>query len=569
MSVSTPTQPTGEVRTNAPSPFVATWTHATGLSTKAVGIRLVHPFTGAVLRPTLVYGTTITKTVASGSNISITWAESQFAVLDWGTIYGVQIRGQATDNFWSAWSTAGVFSTNSAPTIPSQLTPSGGAIFTTRPLLTASASDTGTNPVQPTVYAIIQREPSGSNVYAPVTRTMSRVIGNNYAYQPTSTDMPAYANYTFSAYSYDGHLYSGSSLTAADAATSGKVAFSYVAMPVVTITSPANGAVLTSDTVRVEWTVTAPQRTYNITFYEAGVYKLGSGTITHGRNYHTFHSGPALNNGGSYTVQIVVETDQGTASATNSFSIVYTAATSLTGFTATATALGYDAMPTSVVTRWNQSAYTTSFRQYEVGRMPLSGPGGSVIGDRVVIATITDRTQTVWIDAEGKSGQWYRYDVIQVVAVGSDTTTSNPVTANAGVTFDGVILGAVIDPEGFHVDLRYGARRGDEGDWDFAPDADYFRALGGAKAQVIPGDETAWNPSGNYRLHGDTYATSDQRFRALRDLAERKGTICYRDGRGEVRYVFLDRVRKQNTAMLQSEVSLQFREVTRDIGGAS
>ncbi len=146
---------------------------------------------------------------------------------------------------------------------------------------------------------------------------------------------------------------------------------------------------------------------------------------------------------------------------------------------------------------------------------------------------------------------------------------SEPVTANAVVTFDGVVLGAVTDPEGYHVDLRYGRRRGDEGDWEFAPDADYFRALGGTKAQVIPGDETAWNPSGNYRLHGDSEATSEERFRALRDLAERKGTICYRDGRGEVRFVFLDRVRKQNTAMLQSEVSLQFREVSRDIGGVT
>lgn len=568
MSVSTPTQPTGEIKTLTPSPFVATWTHATGLSTKAVAIRLVHPLTGAVLRPSLVYGTLIAKTVLSGSNISISWAESQFAALDWGTLYGVQIRGQSTNDVFSDWSTAGVFSTNTAPTIPSGLSPSGGAIFTARPVLRCSASDLGTNPVTPIVYAIIRRlSATGDVVSAVGPRTMSYVGNGNYQYQTTSTDLPAFAKYDFYAYSYDGHLYSGSSLTSGGAAASGAVRFEYVAAPAVTITNPATSAILTSDTIRVEWTVNTPQRTYNITFYEAGVRKLGSGTVTHSRNYHTFHSGPALNNGGSYTVNIVVGTTQGTATATNAFSIVYTAATSLTGFSATATALGYDAMPTSVVTRWNQSAETTNFRQYEIGRIPLSGPGGSVIGDRVVIATITDRTQTVWIDAEGKSGQWYRYDVIQVVAVGSDTTTSNPVTAEAGVTFDGVVLGAVTDPEGFHVDLRYGARRGDEGDWEFAGGADYFRALGGAKAQAIPDAESTWNPSGNYRLHGDSRATSDQRFRALRDLVERKGTICYRDGRGEVRYVFLDRVRKQNTAMLQSEVSLQFREVSRDIGG--
>lgn len=560
MSVSTPTQPTGEVLTNAPSPFVANWTHATGLSTKAVGIRLVHPFTGAVLRPALVYGTTITKTVASGANISITWTESQFAVLDWGTIYGVQIRGQATNDIWSAWSTAGVFSTNTAPTIPSGLSPSGGTVFTAPPILRCSASDGGLNPVTPTVYAMIRRQSLAGDPDTTITRTMSYVGNGNYQYQTTTADLTATGTYDFFAYSHDGHLYSGSSLTVAGAATSGAVRFGYEGAPTVTITVPGSGQVLTSNTLLVRWSTPNEQRAYKIEVHQNGGYLFGSGVVVSSGKQHTFSNHPLLVNNQSYTVTVeVIDSNKLTGSASRAFSISYAAATSLTGVTATATALGYDTTPTGVVVSWNASGYTVSFRKYLIGRTPVGG------GARVALGEITTRTQTVWLDAEGATGVSYIYDVRQEQNNGQ---VSEPVTANASVTFDGVVLGAVTDPEGFHVDLRYGARRGDEGDWEFSGGADYFRPVGGKTSQAIPDAESTWNPSGNYRLHGDSRATSDQRFRALRDLVERKGTICYRDGRGEVRYVFLDRVRKQNTAMLQSEVSLQFREVSRDIGGA-
>lgn len=199
---------------------------------------------------------------------------------------------------------------------------------------------------------------------------------------------------------------------------------------------------------------------------------------------------------------------------------------------------------------------------------------GTPSGLREVIGTVTDRTQLVYIDAEGAAGQAYRYDVVQVVDQIGDEVSSNPANAspNVRLDFDGVILGAVTDPEGFHIDLRYSARRGEEGEWDWDAESEYFRPLSGALPVAIPGKANAWHPSGQYRLHTDSKATSLQRYVGVQDLASRKGTITYRDGRGEVRYVMLTRVQATNTPMLNAEVRLQFREVARDVidatGGA-
>src|SRR5690606_24153357 len=84
--VATPSSPTGKITTSTPGPFLATWTHQNGLSTNRVRIRFL--INGTVIHTS----GELTKTVAPGGQISISWAEAGSSNLQWGTEYQYQIQ---------------------------------------------------------------------------------------------------------------------------------------------------------------------------------------------------------------------------------------------------------------------------------------------------------------------------------------------------------------------------------------------------------------------------------------------------------------------------------------------
>ncbi len=193
--------------------------------------------------------------------------------------------------------------------------------------------------------------------------------------------------------------------------------------------------------------------------------------------------------------------------------------------------------------------------------MPLSAPQGEPTGRAEWLRRITSPIQTAYLDAEGASGQAYDYQALQTVRVGIDEVQSLPATSQAMLTFGGVVIGNVLAPETYHLEMQYAARRGDEGEWSLGQDVSFVRGLGARKSRAIRGAQQEWDFSGEYRLLSDDAGSAEARERAFRELAEHGGTLCIRDGRGNREYVALANGRIRQRAMRNVDLALAFRNV--------
>ena len=127
--------PVGKQLTQTPGLFVLPYTHGGGLSTNAVQIRLVSGST--VLQTSPI----ITKTVAPGANASITWAETGFTAIPWGTTLAYEARARDTTNVWSDYGPNRTISTDYYPNQPSIVSPKNGVVLTARPMLIGKVTD--------------------------------------------------------------------------------------------------------------------------------------------------------------------------------------------------------------------------------------------------------------------------------------------------------------------------------------------------------------------------------------------------------------------------------------------
>lgn len=134
----TVTGPTGKQNVNTGITFSAEWTHASSLSTQDVQIQLLQ--SGVVVQDSGSIAKTVVSSAAPGTPFTITWAQTGFSDLVWGTAYTFQIRGQDTGGVWSTYA-AGSFSTDSAPGTPTGLAPSSSLPLSSPPTLTATIVD--------------------------------------------------------------------------------------------------------------------------------------------------------------------------------------------------------------------------------------------------------------------------------------------------------------------------------------------------------------------------------------------------------------------------------------------
>lgn len=149
--------PTGKQTTVTPGPFQFSWSHPQALQTNAVNIRLKQGTT--VVRTS----GTISKTVNSESSGSISWAETGWAALSWGTTYSYEVRARDTNGQWSAWSAGRTFFTNAAPNVPSSLAPSQSSRQTTLPKLRCRATDPDDSTASLVVTARLKSTPGINN----------------------------------------------------------------------------------------------------------------------------------------------------------------------------------------------------------------------------------------------------------------------------------------------------------------------------------------------------------------------------------------------------------------------
>ena len=131
--------PTSKIEDNTPD-FKGRWTHQSSDDMTVVQVRLLNASGSTVLQTGDEYNITDVASAASpGTLFTVAWANTGFDTLAWGTNYRYQIRGYDGTQ-WSDWSASRTFNTNAAPSVPSGLTPSGGAILTDYPLLSCLAT---------------------------------------------------------------------------------------------------------------------------------------------------------------------------------------------------------------------------------------------------------------------------------------------------------------------------------------------------------------------------------------------------------------------------------------------
>lgn len=524
--------PTGKIESNQPD-FKGRWNHQSAANMTRVQVRILNGSGTTVLQTGADYDIAdVASSAAPGTLFTIPWANTGLSTLAWGTSYQYQIRGKDA-TLWSDWSAARTFNTNAAPTVPSNLSPSNSAVSSSFPLLTCSATDADdTTASGLTVKARIKNN-AGSVLF---TRTMT-LVGSTWQYQTNGTDLASFATYKWDAYSGDGTLWSGEQTVEANAVKSSEATFVYAQGPVITITSPAEAAVVTTSNLPVTWTVTDQQQ-YRVRLYVDGestpVYD--SGVVVTTVAGHTIPSGYLLNDTAyDLTVEVTNSAPLTGTSAIRNFTVDYEEPDPVTNFTATAVAVGTDIWPSAIRLAWDQTTYGTSnWQEYTLTRQAENGPDAGLI----TWQRVTSPSQVTITDYVPASGVAYTYTITQTTLTGLDLLTSAPVSATATVTLGGVVLTSVTNPETVRTALRYTNEREHPRDIDEA----VYQPVNGALPTTVRSRKRVPAPAFDVKLFADAAATASGRRLELEALDIEAGTICYRDNQGRKQFCTMPRL---------------------------
>lgn len=515
----------GKQDDNTPDFTGLTWDHQSGISMKKVQVRIRNGSGTTILQTGSEYDIA---DVADNGAFTVPWANAGLSSLVWGTSYQFQARGfDGTE--WGDWSAARNFSTNAAPAVPSGLSPTNAFPTSSYPKLTCQCSD-----VDDTVA-------TGLKVYARIKNSSGTVLGTHemtlngstWELQTSSTHLSTYATYRWDAYSYDGTLYSGEKTSAATATKSGEATFIYGQGPSVTVTSPADGATITTSNLIVTWSTTN-QAKYRVYLYEDGTDTVvyDSGTFTSANASHVIPSG-YLRNDTAYDLVVWVEdtTPLPGQSAITDIAVDYVEPDAIVDVRAEAVTIGSDVWPSAITVTWDGTTYgTAEWQEYTIVREAASG----VDRAPVIIARITSPTLTTWTDYTPASGVEYTYTVTQTILTGVDTLTSPGVSASASVTLGGVVLISIAAPETLRTNLRYTRER----TYQPVTGKALYTPASGADPTIVRARTHYYTPAFEAQIFDDAAAPASQRRDELIALDEAGDTACYRDNHG--RKLFLD-----------------------------
>lgn len=537
----TPTSPTGKQNSRQPSPFTASYSHGSSLSTNAVQVRIKQGST------VILDSGTISDTTANGGTISKTWS-TLFSTnnLQWGVSnYTWEIRARDTTSTWGEWSNGKAFTTNNAPSVPTIVAPKNSAVSSSRPLLRATASDADGDTV--TVKARIKD--SGGTVLQ--TRTMT-LVGSEFQYQTVSGDLAAPATFKWDAYSYDGSLYSGAETVEANATKSAEATFIYGSGPVVTITAPTTTVTVANPLVT--WTASG-QVKYQVKLYETGTTTLvyDSGQITSATQSHTIPSGYIIN-GESYdlTVDVTNATPLTGTSSITTFTVAYTPPATITSFLASPQYQTFDLVPSSIRLTWDASA-ATGFSQYILTRRET----GQDTSQAVVLDRLTNQATTEWTDYMPVSGVEYTYSIVQATITGLDEIQSAAAESQTQIDLEYAVLVNVFDAGTYRVNLRLDSERG----FDHIDDLVLEQTWGRSKPVGIYGTTQYDVFNGTFTLATDEVTSAANHINALRDLWKSRATICYRDERGRKFFAKITKFTEKDRRIQYYTVSLTLTEV--------
>jgi hypothetical protein len=558
--------PTGRTTDTTPD-FQGRYHHVSGTAADRVQVRL---YTGSTLLST---SPEITKAVSSsalpGTLFTITAAESGFGTLSSGINYGYSVRARTSAGAWSDWSAIRTFNTNAKPTTPTNIKPVSGSVVSSLPLVTLQTTDADGDAL--TVSLRIKN--SGGTVLFTRTMTFDATLYNGaggYKYQTTGTDFATFATYKLDASATDGDL------TSAQSAESTVV---YAQGPSVTITSPTENQVITTDTPTFTWTTTDQQKKRSYIYRTSDDALIHDSTLlTSTVSDYAMPPDILVNNTAYYLVQEVQNSAPltGTSAARN-FTLTYTPPATVTGFFAVADYAMFDQEPSVNTLAWDP--VTTDASKFE-GYIIYRRNAGQTFAQASVIMTFANQEQRTWTDTTPQSGKEQVYSIVQKVRESSiDVLTSDPAESPATVN----LLGSVISDVRDGLQLRAVFDSVQERDEEIITEPSQLSTWEGGAPWQFEGP-TYYRPiEMEARLYNTGPATPDDVIAALRGepyelfpLVPPYGGLSgvradgslvlavYRDERGRKIFGRVQNVQISDTRLLRANVSFTFQPVNYD-----
>jgi hypothetical protein len=555
--------PTGEIEDNTPD-FQGRWNHVSAETMNFVQVQIWNAAGTTLLQTGAEYDiANVASSAAPGTLFTILWANTGLSTLAWGTSYQYAIRGKDNSGVWSSYSAKRSFNTNAAPTVPTNLSPANSFPTSERPLLTATATDA--DDTTATGFLVKARIKNNAGTVLQ-TRTMTFNAGTGkWEYQTLAADLATFATYRWDAYSYDGTLYSGEQTVEGSAVKSSEAIFIYAQGPVVSITSPTEGATITTAGLTVTWTVSGgTQAKYRVLVYEDGTSTIvyDSTELVSASLSHTIPSG-YLRNDTAYDLVVAVEdtTPLDGQSSIRNFSVDYPPATSLTNVASDGMIVASEPWETAIRVTWDPTLYGTDVWQaYVVRRRAASGPDLA----ELTFSPLTSPSQVSFIDYTPVSGITYTYEVTQIIQQGLDELESDGVETSNEVTFGGVVLCDMSDPAGLRVALRNVKER----EHPRAIDEAIYQPLSGRRPTTVRSRTYFKTSAFDAQLFSDEWGTAEQKSEALEALDENLGTICYRDERKRKRFMKLAECTPTDELPGWYRYALKLREESYEEGAA-
>jgi hypothetical protein len=421
-----------------------TWTHPLGQGAIATQVRILDD-TGVVVKT----GGIVAQTIANGAAFTVPHASAGIGTITPG-VYSYEIQAQASGGLWSAWSAPKAFVVNSPPTTPSDLQPPSGASSTSYPLLEWNIDD----PDADDIYGVDDNSeieltrPNGS-VITILTLNYDLARGKGF-YQLGATELPITGTYKWRVRGND--LSAG---TAGVGQWSAQQTFSFVAGPVVTITSPSANQVVTTSAPTITWSAPGQVR-YQVKLYNADA-KLAfkdSGQVTSAAGIFSVPAG-WLKNLGAYDVDVTVW-DVNNISGTSlrqPFTVLYTAPNTPAVLNASLIQNARDYEASSVLLTWNDSDLPPGeFAGWLIWRREATDDPD----DAILLTTIPSAAQRQWIDYNAPPNVPVVYGLSQLRNAGTGAVLeSGVVETEIDVPLQVATLVSLIDGRARRVSLMW------------------------------------------------------------------------------------------------------------------
>lgn len=459
--VDQPTSPAGFITNMAnPGNVQAMYRNSAGLNANAARVQLRNAAGGLMAESSI-----IAVSIAPNGQLNIPWSSTGFGSLPQASERQITVTARDTAGNWSQPSAAVSLRMNTAPDIPIITAPAAGAVAASLPILRATGNDVdgnnGTKNVGMTLYVEIL-DNSDTVIETYTADWTDWVAGTAFLHPDVyEDDIPGYGTYKHRWYAGDGHLFSGGATSAATASRSPARTFVYAAVPSVSITAPSSPVNTTTPTItwdaseQTHWRIEGRDGSGSLV-YDTG-QQSGSDDFHQVAASANWLNGYRWRNGHEVTFVISVRNSAGLWGSSDPLPLMLEY-DPIDQPTIDGDALAFAGVKGTHYTHLvsGESTYP-GFAYRHWTRSDLIAPGGQPIaGTEITLLYTEDESVREVMDFETVSRRWYRYTLVQGVAIGVDIVESEPVSIDLQCEWWGMLIHSNVNPMASFVWLNFG-----------------------------------------------------------------------------------------------------------------